>query len=50
MTICDNMELPKIEKYLVKYLIGDARRAIERIQLADANYDLAVSAFMQKFS
>lgn len=32
------------------YLIGDAKRAIEGIRLADANYDLVVKTYVQRFS
>ncbi|XP_077551846.1 uncharacterized protein LOC144166061 [Haemaphysalis longicornis] len=51
VTIHDNVELTKIEKfkYLLTYLIGDARRAIEGIRLSEANYDVAVSALVQRF-
>ncbi|XP_077534781.1 uncharacterized protein LOC144146728 [Haemaphysalis longicornis] len=51
VTIHDNVELTQIEKfkYLLTYLIGDARRAIEGIRLSEANYDVAVSALVQRF-
>ncbi|XP_077541002.1 uncharacterized protein LOC144153223 [Haemaphysalis longicornis] len=51
VTIHDNVELTKIEKfkYLLTYFIGDARRAIEGIRLSEANYDVAVSALVQRF-
>ncbi|KAH7935597.1 hypothetical protein HPB52_010336 [Rhipicephalus sanguineus] len=42
-TIHENTELPPIEKfkYLLTYLTGAAKRAIEGIRLADNNYEIA---------
>lgn len=44
-TIHNNPELPKIEKfkYLLSYLTGAARRAVECITLAEHNYDRIIA-------
>ncbi|XP_037520910.1 uncharacterized protein LOC119397560 [Rhipicephalus sanguineus] len=50
-TIHNNIELPPIEKfkYLLTYLRGAAKRAIEGIRLADNNYDIAVKTLKERF-
>ncbi|XP_037521503.1 uncharacterized protein LOC119398758 [Rhipicephalus sanguineus] len=50
-TIHTNAELPRIEKfkYLLTYLTGSAKRAIEGIRLAEQNYDLAIKTFTDRF-
>ncbi|XP_037521388.1 uncharacterized protein LOC119398627 [Rhipicephalus sanguineus] len=49
-TIHENTELPPIEKfkYLLTYLPGAAKRAIEGIRLAD-NYEIAVTTLKDRF-
>ncbi|XP_064468683.1 uncharacterized protein LOC135382942 [Ornithodoros turicata] len=50
-TIHECASLPKIEKfkYLLSYLSGPARRAIEWIGISDSNYDTAISTLQQRF-
>ncbi|KAH7948141.1 hypothetical protein HPB52_018767 [Rhipicephalus sanguineus] len=50
-TIHENTELPPIEKfkYLLTYLTGAAKRAIEGIRLADNNYEIAVTTLKERF-
>ncbi|XP_037517940.1 uncharacterized protein LOC119394701 [Rhipicephalus sanguineus] len=50
-TIYNNTELPPIEKfkYLLTYLTGAAKRAIEGIRPADHNYDIAVKTLKERF-
>ncbi|XP_037505817.1 uncharacterized protein LOC119382165 [Rhipicephalus sanguineus] len=50
-TIHKNAELPRIEKfkYLLTYLTGSAKRAIEGIRLAEQNYDLAIKTLTDRF-
>ncbi|KAH7986454.1 hypothetical protein HPB52_024962 [Rhipicephalus sanguineus] len=50
-TIHENTELPPIEKfkYLLTYLTGAAKRAIEGIRLADNNYEIAVITLKERF-
>ncbi|KAH7961517.1 hypothetical protein HPB52_009524 [Rhipicephalus sanguineus] len=50
-TIHENTELLPIEKfkYLLTYLTGAAKRAIEGITLADNNYEIAVTTLKERF-
>ncbi|KAH7947276.1 hypothetical protein HPB52_009136 [Rhipicephalus sanguineus] len=50
-TIHENTELPPIEKfmYLLTYLTGAAKRAIEGTRLADNNYEIAVTTLKERF-
>ncbi|XP_077548306.1 uncharacterized protein LOC144161520 [Haemaphysalis longicornis] len=50
-SIHSNATLPRIEKfkYLVSYLTGPAKDAIEGIRLADDNYDFAVKIITNRF-
>ncbi|XP_037518298.1 uncharacterized protein LOC119395079 [Rhipicephalus sanguineus] len=50
-TIHKNAELPRIEKfkYLLTYLTGSSKRAVEGIRLAEQNYDLATKTLTDRF-